>query len=377
MNDKNTPPSDITPGMVSFLQRMSGSGRAFENVFKELVSVEDIEGLKVYMANEAVQKGYMETFSYYLLPLKNSVNPEARSIYESAVEWISLLNVSELTARMNRLSQMNLQHHSSSPRLEEIRNLIRLGADIESPICPAKRTPLGEAIVNFQAGTAIAMMAEFSIKHPNRIPLAAKGMDVCTFILRHCIDNADNVKVIDWIGQNIKLSEESKSAPSKYLKKILESDKDIGKEYASAFRLSAFINNDMFSDDVLHLLCSKEKAFPDREYPYLNILSQWPGTSVETIPTLHKLIAAGIDIRAPLSNGAIPLSYNIQAKPSDYIKAFLEAADHSADLEKIMNDPVLMTKVNQETLNMALAITAKNKMMDIIKKNKPVSARAP
>lgn len=71
-----------------------------------------------------------------------------------------------------------------------------------------------------------------------------------------------------------------------------------------------------------------------------------------------------------------PLTYNIQAKPSEYVKEFLEAADHSADLERIMIDPILMKKVNLETLNIALAITAKNKMMNIIRKNTAVSTPA-
>jgi hypothetical protein len=298
MIDQKNSPSGITPEMVSFLERMSSADKVFETVFKELVRVEDVDGLKVFMDNESVKKNYTDKFSYYLLPLKNSSNPDARSIYQSAVALISSLDVTEITARMNRLSQMNLSYSTSAPTLEEIRNLIFLGADIESPICPAKRTPLGDAILHFRTNVAIEMMAEFSIMHPGRLPLAAKGLDVCTFIMKHCLDNHDIAKITNWIGQNIQFSEELKIGPSKYLKKILESDKDLGKEYSSSFRLTMFINNNILNDEVLQLLCSKGRAFPDRAYPFLNVLSQMPGRSSETIPVLHKLIAAGVDIRA-------------------------------------------------------------------------------
>lgn len=364
MTKKTYRSSDITPGAIATLYEMDP--KILTGLLIKLVKKRDLDNIEIFLSSETVLNHPWGDMYQHMRPLEDSPDPRGSALRTS---WFARRYENDSDAMTNRLfslSKMDLNYDDCPSEREEIRDLMRRGGDIENP-GPGKLTALGNAILYRQAHTTDIFLHEFFSTHPDRLPLAKIGQDVCSFLINNPKTGKFRNVVLQKIVQLYNFnSAESKKPYSKILLKLIEkTKKELWTQSQLHFCFTMLENNMLETTAVKALWNLPNCAAKNSQMP-LFLALPLKQINIDSKAIVENFIKNGVKINEPFDNGILPITCVLKVATPEFLAFFLDAGIDAQALQKSMHNDPEYTSVSEELKTVIYAYLARQTMLSAI-----------
>lgn len=326
-----TVPADLTPGAIALMYALDRA--LLPRALDLLIARRDLDGIAALLGSDTVRNHPWDQLPFQMLPLRGDPDPRAATLAESAWEQMGEHRQRRLDAELLRIAQLNLRTVApGTGPLAQLVQLVELGADVEAPIAPSNRTPIGQALVQTQLSTVTTMLEQFARSEPHRLPAARGKQDLLSFLIQH---HADSVAFADFVAMLPRLFDFTNGtladAPSSTFLKCLPGYMSPGKDVpsgipylAAAGVLNASAMTALWQTSVDTRDNSMAPADPRRRAPFIHRvarLSRADGKLASTI--LERMREAGVDLAAPFPDGSTALLHSALHGTPAFLSALL------------------------------------------------------